>query len=132
MSTITKFVDQKVAANTIPGKVIGANYIIDFSEKNAATSDVIQAIPIKAGSYVMSAGLRVITQEGSAVTAKLGDGSDDDRYGASINLNAATEMVSSQPHYYAADDTIDLVASGAIATAKVEVFVLLFEAATGS
>ncbi len=132
MATITKFVDKKVPANTLPGKVIAANTIIDFAEGNAAAGDVIQSIPIKKGSYVLSVGLRVITQEGSTATVKLGDGSDDDRYGAAINVNASTEASSSQTHYYDVDDTIDLVANHTIGTAKVDVFVTFFESSTGS
>ncbi len=132
MATITQFIDKKVPSNSIPGKVIGVNAVIDFTKRNAATGDIIQVLPVKKGCYVISAGIRVITQEGSAVTVKFGDGSDDDRYGAAFNLNAATESSSSQPHYYDADDTLDLVASAAIATAKVDVFALIFDASKGS
>ncbi len=126
MATIEYFVNKKTPASSIPGKVISTNAIIDFSTRNVSSGDIVQVLPISSGSYAISVGVRVLTQEGSAVTVKVGDGSDDDRYGASVNLNTATESSSSQPHYYETDDTIDLVASAAIANAKIEVFALVF------
>lgn len=123
MATLTHITDKKVAGNSLPGKVITVSEVIDFSAKGAASGDIVQALNVKAGQIVLRAGLNVNTVEGSTATAKLGDGADDDRYGASINLNAATTQSQSTASFkYAADDTIDIVAGAALANAKVTVW----------
>ena len=123
MATLTSITNKKVAGSSLPGRVITVSETVDFSDKNAASGDVIQVLNIKAGQTVLRAGLNVSTVEGSAATAKLGDGADDDRYGASINLNVATTQSNSAVTYrYAADDTLDIVAGAALANAKVTVW----------
>ncbi|MAF26003.1 hypothetical protein CL634_10600 [bacterium] len=123
MATLTHITDKRIPASSLPGRVITASEIVDFSAKNAASGDIIQALNIKAGQTVLRAGVNVITAEGSTATAKLGDGSDDDRYGASINFNSATTQSNSAVTYkYASADTIDIVAGAALANAKVMVW----------
>lgn len=113
---------------------------IDFAKNNAEASDVVQAIPVKAGERVDHVVVEVLTAEGGVATANVGDGSDADGYLAAVNLNAvgltdmALTLTDGTPNtvagytngkLYAADDTIDLVPGANVDNAVVRVMALI-------
>lgn len=61
---------------------------LDFSRNNGGSADVIQALPIKAGTWVTAVGHVVLTAEGGTSTGTIGDGVDADGWIASVNNNA--------------------------------------------
>ena len=102
---------------------------VDYSENNAAASDVVQVLNVPANTFVLRAGYRVITPEGAAAGGTLGDGADPDGFFATSDLNAAagTTALSAGAtvgyalgKFYTAADTIDHVVSAALDTAVVE------------
>lgn len=94
---------------------------IDCATNNAAASDVMQAIKVPAGTYILNVFVKVITPEGGTLTATVGDGDGANSWDASVDLNATagtvTQGVSGTDAYaltgklYTANDTIDVVHS---------------------
>jgi len=99
-----------------------------------AAGDILEALPIAAGTYVIAAGLNVTTATAATCTVDLGDGSDVDGYvdgydpdtvGYVAPTFALTEAAPNTiigygaGKLYAAADTIDLVLLTAIPTGAV-------------
>jgi len=114
---------------------------IDTSADNVAQNDVLQLVNVPAGSFVLAVGVNVATAEGATATMKLGDGDDDDAYGATVNLNSAVKSCSmpgalteatpntynpagSQGKFYASAGVIQGVANHALDAAVFTVAVL--------
>lgn len=117
---------------------------VDFSANNHDSNDVLNVLAIKAGFYVLSVIMKVVTPEGATLTVDIGDGDDPDGYidGANGNATAGTEVVSdlaltngtpntvtgyTAGKYYAADDTIDLIPKNNADAAVVRVRALCFD-----
>ena len=121
MSTRTDYLSRQVERRFLAGQPVLSENKLDFSEINAAASDVIQAIKIPAGALVTNVRVTVLTAEGSTTTATVGDGAGADSWDASTNLNASantvtaglpgTDAYATNGKYYAAADTIDLTLS---------------------
>jgi hypothetical protein len=121
MATVTTFVDGQQTRKKLGGDVVSVENKLDFSVTNADASDTIQALKIPAGALVKNVWVTVLTAEGGATTATVGDGDGADSWDASTNLNAAantvtaglpgTDAYATAGKYYAAADTIDLVLS---------------------
>lgn len=111
---------------------------IDLSDINSAASDVIQALAVPAKTFVIDVLTRVVTAEGGALTATVGDGSGAASWDGATDLNASALTVTqsaagtdayattaAKGKYYADEDTIDLTMSAAIGDAAVmEVFAI--------
>lgn len=121
MSTRTDYLTRQVERQFLAGQPVLSENKLDFSENNAAASDVIQAIKIPAGALVTNVRVTVLTAEGSTTTATVGDGDGAADWDASINLNDSVNVVTAglpgtdtyatAGKYYAAADTIDLTLS---------------------
>lgn len=104
---------------------------VDFSVTGCAASDTVRIFYIPARTLVLGVSWEVITTEGGAATAKIGDGDDDDGYitaSGSIDLNSdsthsataeATSPGYADGRYYTAADYIDLIPNAALDTAQV-------------
>jgi hypothetical protein len=131
MATITTWTDKQGYANPFDGAFSPfiAKQRIDCSQVNVPVSDTVQAIKVPAGTYIVNVFVKVITAEGIALTATVGDGAGVNSWDNSADLNAVagtvTQGVSGTDAYaltgklYTADDTIDMVHSAAIADAAV-------------
>lgn len=88
-----------------------------------AATDVLEVLPVPAGTFVLSVGYDVTTAEGAAATIDVGDGADPNGYLDAVDLNStgsgamALALTEAAPNtvtgysagkYYAADDTIDI------------------------
>jgi len=88
-----------------------------------AATDVLEVLPVPAGTHVLSVGYEVTTAEGAVATMDVGDGADPNGYLDAVNLNSAGSGVMtlaltegapntvtgySAGKYYAAADTIDI------------------------
>lgn len=98
-------------------KVNVAQFKIDFSEKNVEANDVVQICTVPAGTRVLGVGYEVLTVEGAACTADIGDGANANGWDDAANLNSATAggSVTGTDAYdtgmgklYTSEDTIDL------------------------
>lgn len=106
---------------------------IDFAQKNAAASTVVQALNVEAGTLVLNVVCEILTPQGAASTASVGDGGTPAGFDASTDLNAAAgtmtigaggtdAYVTAGGKLYTANDTIDLTLSAAaVDTAKIKV-----------
>lgn len=120
MGIRTDYLTRQVERQFLAGQPVLSENKLDFSEINAAASDVIQAIKIPAGALVTNVRVHVLTAEGSTSTATVGDGDGADSWDASTNLNSAgtttaglpgTDAYATAGKYYATADTIDLTLS---------------------
>lgn len=104
---------------------------------NVANGDVIQALDIKAKTFVFDVFVEIVTAAGSATTATatVGDGSGASGWDAETNLAAAaatlthgasgTDTYATSGKYYSAADTIDLtatVSAGPISAGEFKIF----------
>ena len=104
--------------------------------------DILQAIPVPAKTFVISAGIDVTTAEGATQTFDLGDGTDPDGYLDGVDGNAVAGygpthvLTEGTPNviiglgkgkYYSAADTIDLVQVNACDTAVVRVWAVMID-----
>lgn len=129
MGTVTHFVDGIQAPRLIGTQAVIAENLLDFSSYNVAGSDVVQALKVPANTIVTRVWCIIKTAEGATATATVGDGTDANDWDASVDLNAAagtltssaygTDGYSTTSKFYASADTIDLVVSAALDTAKV-------------
>ena len=107
-------------------KVRVASVVVDFSSTTNAAGDVFECIEVPANSYVVTAGVDIITVGTGSGTISLGDGADVDRYVAAVVMTAAGQktivaqagtsvMGTTSAGYgiYAAADTIDIVTATA-------------------
>lgn len=115
-----------------------------------AANDVLQVIPLPAGSFVLEVGVDVTTAEGEAGTLDVGDGSDADGYHDGIDFNAvahyttALALTEAAPNtvtgysngkFYSSADTIDvkfLTATPTLAVFRVWALVLNCNTAVGT
>ena len=109
---------------------------IDFSKKPALASTVVEALNIESGTLVLNVACEVITAEGAASTATVGDAGTANGFDADFDLNAATgtitvgiggtdAYITAGGHLYTANDTIDLTLSAnAVDTAVIKVTAL--------
>jgi hypothetical protein len=108
---------------------------VDFGNDSTATGDVVQALQVKAKTYVLNVITKVTEAMGLTATATVGDGSSAAAWDASINLNAAAgtlalgvggtdAFATALGKMYTAADTIDLtctITSGPATAGKVKV-----------
>lgn len=103
-----------------------------------ASADVIQVVEAKAGTHVLTVALNVVTVEGAAATADIGDGVSTAGYASAANLNvvgwtsnlitSAYSIATAGGKIYTVDDTIDLVLnSAAIDVAVAHLMVVEFD-----
>lgn len=129
MATVTYFVDGQVEHKDLGGRVVFAENKLDFSARNVAALDVVQAVKLPANSLATSVHVRTITPEGGAALGDVGDGSDADGWHGSTNLNAASGTLSFTTStdaydggkFYASADTIDIVPNAVLDTAVIAV-----------
>ena len=126
--TITGGGSTGITSNAVDVKLLSV--VVDFSSTTNAANDVFECIELPANTYVVTAGLEVMTADsaGNSGTVSLGDGDDVDRYVtaqtiANTNLvpiraqaGAGSQGTTSIGYgNYTAADTIDVVvATGAI------------------
>ncbi len=118
-----------IVAQKLGNDLIKAENTISLAAKNSVASDVIQAIAVPKGAYVMQVGVYLKTAEGVALTATVGDGAGAAAWDASTDLNAAagtvtggvpgTDAYATSGKLYTAADTIDLTMSAAAGDAAV-------------
>ncbi len=126
--TITGGGNTGVSANAVDVKLLSV--VVDFSSTTNAANDVFECIELAANTYVVTAGIEVMTADsaGHSGTVSLGDGDDVDSY-ISAQTIANTNLVPIRAQAaagsqgttsigygnYTAADTIDVVvATGAI------------------
>jgi hypothetical protein len=92
--------------------------VVDLSLRtlDAGDADVAQVIPIPAGTTVVAAWLRVITADDTNATCDLGYGGSVNAWGDALALDTAAGGILGATHdwvpiYFAAADTIDVVAT---------------------
>tara|TARA_R100000963_G_C4643947_1_gene107727 strand:+ start:168 stop:638 length:471 start_codon:yes stop_codon:yes gene_type:complete len=110
-------------------KVRSASQVVDFSSTTNVANDVFECIELPANSFVISAGVDVITVDsaGNSGTIALGDGTDPDRFvtaavptsagNMATRVQAGTSAAGASVGYALnnAADTVDItVATGAI------------------
>ena len=126
--TITGGGSTGITSNAVDVKLLSV--VVDFSSTTNAANDVFECIELPANTYVVTAGLEVMTADsaGNSGTVSLGDGDDVDRYVtaqtiANTNLvpiraqaGAGSQGTTSIGYgNYPSADTIDVVvATGAI------------------
>jgi len=136
--TITGGGNTGVSANAVDVKLLSV--VVDFSSTTNVANDVFECIELAANTYVVTAGIEVMTADtaGNSGTVSLGDGDDVDRYVtaqtiANTNLvpiraqaGAGSQGTTSVGYgNYTAADTIDVViATGAI-NAIIRVFAIV-------
>ncbi|MCI4626874.1 MAG: hypothetical protein L3V56_13090 [Candidatus Magnetoovum sp. WYHC-5] len=112
-------------------KVYRVSNRLDFSKVNALAGDVFRALDIKANTKVYGVYVKIVTPEGSAVTASVGDETDADGWDTSVNLNASagtftqtitTDGYGADGKIYTADDTINLTVGADIDTCIIDVY----------
>lgn len=114
--------------------VVKAQQTADFSLTNAVSGDFIQLVTVPAGSLVSKVAVQVVTAEGGAATGVIGDGSDDNGWITSLDLNATgvtfspvtsagAAYVLAGGKFYDVEDTIDLHLSSAVDAAKIKTVV---------
>ena len=126
--TITGGGNTGVSANAVDVKLLSV--VVDFSSTTNSANDVFECIELAENTYVVTAGIEVMTADtaGNSGTVSLGDGDDVDRYVtaqtiANTNLvpiraqaGAGSQGTTSIGYgNYTSADTIDVVvATGAI------------------
>jgi len=138
-------------ASDLP-KVFIIENIIDFAATNRTATDILQALNVKAGTFVLLAGVEVLVVEDSTATIDLGDGSNADGYLDAADIEAAVGYFDSSQAYtasttnanavleeatrlygvmggkfYTANDTIDVTLNGTSDTGKIRVFAVVFD-----
>lgn len=113
--------------------------VVDFSSTTNAANDIFECITLPANTYVVTAGIDIITADtaGNSGTLGLGDGADVDRYITTaatttaglmtIRERAGTGAMSTTSisyGIYAATDTIDIKVTTGEVNCVVRVFAL--------
>jgi hypothetical protein len=113
--------------------------VVDFSSTTNAANDIFECITVPANTYVVTAGIDVITADtaGNSGTVGLGDGADVDRYVTTAATTSAglmtireraghSGMSTTSISYgiYAASDTIDIKITTGAVNCVVRVFAL--------
>jgi len=132
MATVTYFTDLQSDHRLLGGQKGVIERKIDFSENNVSAADVVQVAKVLKNCLVTKVYTVIVTAEGAACTATVGDGATADGWDASINLNAAAGTVTHTLEatdtfvggkFYTAADTIDITMGHDTDTAVVIFFV---------
>ena len=126
--TITGGGNTGVSTNAVDIKLLSV--VVDFSSTTNVANDVFECIELAANTYVVTAGIEVMTADtaGNSGTVSLGDGDDVDRYITAQTIGntnlvpiraqagAGSQGTTSIGYgNYTAADTVDIVvATGAI------------------
>lgn len=139
MATITDFIDLHDAC--IPASGLNKAFVLkntlDFDTTPVAAADVVQALQIPAGTYVLNVFVEVITAEGAACTATVGDDAGANSWDAATDLNAVagtvTAGISGTDAYaltgkvYTTENTIDLTMDHLADDAEIVVYAVCFD-----
>tara|TARA_Y100001938_G_C8079858_1_gene428386 strand:+ start:97 stop:534 length:438 start_codon:yes stop_codon:yes gene_type:complete len=104
---------------------------IDNSLFDPAANDVVQCLNIPAETFVINAGIEVLTATSNSVTLDVGDGGDVDRFidgldSTSTGHGAQVANASNVGHVYGTADTLDVKVLGAQDTAgKIRVWAIM-------
>ena len=122
-------------ANAAAVRVV--DMVIDFSETTNVANDVFECISIPANTYIITAGVDVLTADsaGNSGTLSLGDGADVDRYITAAAPGSTTMTIRAQAGssasgasvahgIFAAADTLDLVVGTGALNGKYRVWAL--------
>lgn len=131
-----------------PGRLGVADIKFDFAaiaaDRSAnslaalASTDILQAVGVKAGTWVPMVAVDTTTAEGAAATVSVGDGADDNGFVDALSINAtgygsslittAYSLATAGGKIYTADDTIDvLLNSNSIDVAVVHLIVPMID-----
>lgn len=125
--TVSRFVrGGKIGDNDQSARII--SNVIDFALLNVDANAVVGALKLDAGTVVLTCGVKVLTAEGGAVTADVGDTDTANVYLATVDLNATATDVGdalAAPVYYKAEDHITVKVSAACDLAKIYVWALV-------
>ena len=91
---------------------------VDLSLFDPVANDIVQVLNVPAETFVINAGIEVLTASASGVTLDLGDGGDVDRFvdgldSTSTGHGAQVANASNVGHVYGSADTIDVKVLGA-------------------
>jgi len=91
---------------------------VDLSLFDPVANDIVQILNVPAETFVINAGIEVLTASASGVTLDLGDGGDVDRFvdgldSTSTGHGAQVANASNVGHVYGSADTIDVKVLGA-------------------
>ena len=91
---------------------------VDLSLFDPVANDIVQVLNVPAETFVIDAGIEVLTASASGVTLDLGDGGDVDRFvdgldSTSTGHGAQVANASNVGHVYGSADTIDVKVLGA-------------------
>lgn len=121
---VTRFIrGSRIGDNAQAVRII--SNVIDFSLLNAASTDIVGALKLDAGTVVFNVGVKVITADGGAETVQIGDQTAANTYiGATSVATTATDVAAglAAPVYYKADDYIAVKPSAALDAAKILVW----------
>ena len=119
-------------------KVRVASIVVDFSSTTNAAGDVFECIEVPANSYVVTAGVDILTVGTGSGTISLGDGDDVDRYVAAVVMTGAGQKIivaqggnssmgttSAGYGIYADSDTIDIVTATAAVNGVCRVWAII-------
>ena len=117
MSIISTFVTGENAMQRLGGEIVVAKNELNFATTNASSADIIEAIKIPAGAFLMDCFCYINTAEGATMTFDIGDGTDpngcDDAVDGNATAGTESKMLEADPYgkgkYYSAADTIDIV-----------------------
>ncbi len=127
MATIKYFLENRAGHAGTPaaakrveyGKMFQIENYLDFTQQSCAVADVVQALKIPAGFFMTGYKALVLTAEGEACVATVGDTTGVAAWDAQLNLNSASATVAQasleatdtwgKGRYYATATTIDLV-----------------------
>ena len=115
------------ALKHIGGHKIVAENVLDFSEINVASADVVNALKIPAGAVVTHVRIRTLTAEGGVATVDVGDAVDPNGWVAAANANAEAGILigagalAVNGKQYDVEDTLDLIPSADLDTAVIHV-----------
>ena len=104
---------------------------IDNSLFDPAANDIVQCLNIPAETFVINAGIEVLTATSNSVTLDVGDGGDVDRFvdgldSTSTGHGAQVANASNVGHVYGTADTLDVKVLGAQDTAgKIRVWAIM-------
>ncbi|MES0336748.1 MAG: hypothetical protein SFH39_10430 [Candidatus Magnetobacterium sp. LHC-1] len=128
-------IDMTTGTSAIPHSGMDKEYRLknrlDFSATNAAASDTVNILKVKANTHVKKVYAKVVTPEGAVATCTLGDGADADGFDAGVDLNAAagtiTQSTASDAYadgkVYTAETSIDLTPANNLSNAVIDVYV---------
>ena len=118
MAIITTFTDNQPVVQ-LDSNMVGVieNYV-SFAATSVSAADVVEVLDMPEGFFCSGDVYnRVVTAEGAACTATIGDGDDPNGYCASANFNAAagvtlkaleaSDALGATGKYYSSADTID-------------------------